>query len=236
MRIEKLATAKIKYVSLQEGGRVFAVTILGIGKGNWVNIGDYRSEDPRVIRLFRDFFVRRRTLHPSPSVPGNIFPAEVSFVATNGHAWGFEADPINPETNGLGYMAALDALSDDLARQYARLAGRMQADMAGIRKVNFEAYEDQDRFKTRMVFARRPALTPADIPAALKALGELDRRAFVFGDGGFTFQLAFEHADGKKTGFRLRPPVYKDVKAASRMANPPVPQPLWSWVAGKPGT
>ncbi len=223
----RLATAKIQYVSLDEGGRYAQITTLG------VSTGDYKSYDPRVIRLFRDFFVRRGSWYLDR---GDIFPAVVTLAMANGRGWSLQAFPIQPEANGPGYRAALDALSDDLARQHARVAGRMLSDLSRIHKVDFEVIEEHNPFKTPAEFARRPVLTPAEVPAALKALTGLDRRAFVFGERGVHFQLVFYHRGGKKTAFRLRPPIYKNAKAARRITNPPLPQPLWSWLYGKPTT
>lgn len=222
----QLAKEKIKYVSLEEGRRYGKTTFLG------VDAGDYKTYDPRVIRLFRDFFVRCGEWYVGR---GDIFPAVVSFVAANGRSWSLQAFPIQPDKNGPGYMSALNALSDDLARQYARISRRiLMSDLPRIRKVDFEVIEEHNPFKVPTKFAARRTLSASDIPAALKALSGLDRRAFVFGERGVHFQLVFEHDGGAKTAFRLRPPIYQDLRAASRMANPPLPQPLWSWLYGKP--
>jgi hypothetical protein len=71
--VGRLAKMHIAHLYIREGDVGMVIRHL--------DVGNYRTSDPRTVRLFRDYFTRRGVWYPSR---GDYIPTEVVFVGMDG--------------------------------------------------------------------------------------------------------------------------------------------------------
>lgn len=184
---------------------------------------EYRSSNQAVIRLFINAYLRQ------PDVPIDRFPSFVSFIPVGvsdaqwreegierdkGIAIYYEVDSYFPEARGSLFVQALDAMKDDLRRQFRQ---RVRALRHNTVSLGLSPHEIKN---------------PTHINQLFDAMENLERSAFTFGDKGRVVWLPATLGGGRREWFRLRPRKVENPHAARTMKNPPLPPALWRWVNG----
>jgi len=201
---------------LQDERRVRQVYLKGRGfthdGGSPDGADYYRTSDRRAIRQFVQYGRSRdewRLYYAGE-------PDDVIFVLADGFDLDLQVFSELPEDNGPRYVASLNAMRDDLARQVRWWVRQYGQGVVGA--------------TVGGVISRLPANVtrgPAEVRDIVRALEHLDRRAFTFGEAGEAVYVTLVLRNARWQTFRLRPTRIEDVEKARRMKNPPLPPPIW---------